>query len=379
MSDKPDYYTTLGVQRNASQDEIKKAYRRLAMKYHPDRNPDDQSAEDKFKSVKEAYEILSDDQKRAAYDQFGHAGVDPSAGHGGFGGDGAGFGDIFEDIFGDIFGGARGPGGGAHAARGHDLQYNLQLTLEQAVKGESVNIRVPTFIVCKTCEGSGAAPGSKPVSCSTCGGVGQVQHRQGFFTIQQTCPDCHGQGQMISKPCTACHGQGRVQEHKTLAVKVPAGVDTGDRIRLAGEGEAGMHGAPAGDLYVQIAIKPHPIFERDADNLYCEIPINFTTAVLGGEIEVPTLSGRVNLKIPTETQSGKVFRLRGKGVKAVRGRGIGDLFCKVVAETPIKLSREQKDILKQFQDSLNKDGKKHNPKTNSWFAGVRKFFEEMKF
>jgi molecular chaperone DnaJ len=319
---KRDYYEILGVQRNATEAEIKKAYRRLAMKYHPDRNTGDEEAETKFKEAKEAYEVLADAQKRAAYDQFGHAGVDPAAaaGAGGFGG-GASFSDIFGDVFGDIFGGGGGARGGSRVFRGADLRYNLELSLEEAVGGTSVKIRVPTLTPCETCGGSGARKGTSPTTCPTCHGHGQVRMQQGFFSLQQTCPRCQGSGQIISDPCPTCHGEGRVQEQKTLSVKVPAGVDTGDRIRLAGEGEAGQNGGPPGDLYVQIHVREHPIFKRQDNDLYCEVPIGFARAALGGELDVPTLDGRVKLKIPPETQTGKLFRLRGKGVRPVQSPG----------------------------------------------------------
>jgi molecular chaperone DnaJ len=378
---KQDYYEVLGVSKNASDAEIKKAYRRAAQKYHPDRNPDDATAEEKFKLAKEAYEILSNAQKRAAYDQFGHAGVDPSmGGHGpgagGFGG-GASFSDIFGDVFGDIFGGGGGRGG-QRVYRGADLRYNLELSLEDAVRGTTVKIRVPTFTSCTTCGGSGAKKGTQPTTCTTCGGHGQVRMQQGFFSVQQTCPRCNGTGSIIGDPCGDCHGQGRVKEQKTLSVKVPAGVDTGDRIRLANEGEAGENGGPPGDLYVQIQVKDHPIFKRDDANLYCEVPISIVTAALGGELEVPTLDGRVSLKIPPETQTGKLFRMRGKGVKPVRGSAVGDLLCRVVVETPVKLSSEQKDLLRQLEDSMKNHGK-HSPQHHSWLDGVKNFFDSMKF
>lgn len=375
---KRDYYEILSVERSVDSKEIKKAYRRLAMKYHPDRNPDDAKAEDKFKEATEAYEVLSDEQKRAAYDRHGHAGVDQNGGGGGFSG-GGNFSDIFGDVFGDIFGGSGGGGGRARSARGADLRYTLDLDLEDAVKGTSVKIRVPTNVSCKPCGGSGAAKGSKPENCTMCQGAGQVRMQQGFFSVQQTCPQCRGQGSTIKDPCTSCHGAGAIQEQKTLSVKVPAGVDTGDRIRLAGEGEAGTHGAPSGDLYVQVSVKEHPIFVRDGKNLYCEMPISLVDAVLGGELEVPTLDGRVKLRIPEETQTGKMFRLRGKGVAPVRGGGPGDLMCRVTIETPVNLSKKQKDILRDFQQTLEKDGdKKHAPKKHSWFEGVKSFFDEMK-
>ncbi|NOX75304.1 MAG: molecular chaperone DnaJ [Gammaproteobacteria bacterium] len=374
---KRDYYETLGVERNASEPELKKAFKRLAMKYHPDRNPDDKSAEEKFKEAKEAYDMLANAQKRAAYDQFGHAGVDPSAGGGAA--DGASFSDIFGDVFGDIFtGGSPGRGGGSRARRGADLRYNLELNLEDAVRGTTVKIRVPTSVLCSTCNGSGAKKGTVPVKCTTCGGLGQVRVQQGFFSLQQGCPQCHGTGQMIKDPCGSCHGQGRVQERKTLSVKVPAGVDNGDRIRLSGEGEAGERGAPAGDLYVQIAVKDHPLFERDENNLYCEVPISFVTAALGGALEVPTLNGRVKLKIPAETQSGKLFKLRGKGVKSVRGGPVGDLLCRVLIETPVNLNGKQKELLKAFEGSMSDNGTRHSPKEKSWLDGVKKFFEDIK-
>jgi len=376
---KRDYYEILSVDRSADAKEVKKAYRRLAMKYHPDRNPDDESAEEKFKEATEAYEILSDEQKRAAYDQYGHAGVDQNGGGGGFQGGSGNFSDIFGDVFGDIFGGGGGGGGRQRSARGADLRYTLDLDLESAVKGTTVKIRVPSNVSCKPCGGSGAAKGSKPETCGTCQGAGQVRMQQGFFSVQQTCPTCRGQGSTIKNPCQSCHGAGVVEEQKTLSVKVPAGVDTGDRIRLAGEGEAGTHGAPSGDLYVQVSVKEHPIFVRDGKNLYCDVPISLVDAALGGELEVPTLDGRVKLKIPSETQTGKMFRLRGKGVAPVRGGGAGDLMCRVIVETPVNLSKKQKDLLQEFQATLEQSGdKKHAPKKHTWFEGVKNFFDDMK-
>ncbi|MDS4041612.1 MAG: molecular chaperone DnaJ [Candidatus Competibacter sp.] len=375
---KRDYYEVLNLTRNASEAEIKQAYRRLAMKFHPDRNPGDQVAEEKFKEAKEAYEVLSDSRKRAAYDQFGHAGVDGSAG-GGFGGFGgaADLGDIFGGVFRDIFGG--GMRGGAQSHRGADLRYTLDLTLEEAVFGTTAKIRVPTLVTCATCAGSGAKPGTKPTTCPTCRGVGQVRMQQGFFSIQQTCPRCQGRGTVIPEPCGTCQGSGRVEEQKTLSVKVPAGVDNGDRIRLAGEGEAGEHSGPPGDLYVQIRVKPHPIFTREDNDLYCEVPIGFTTAALGGDLEVPTLDGRLSLRIPAETQTGRVFRLRGKGVKPVRGGATGDLLCRVVVETPVNLTREQKELLQKLAETMEAGGTSHTPQQGSWLDGVKKFFEDMKF
>jgi molecular chaperone DnaJ len=371
---KRDYYEVLGVSRDASEAELKKAYRRLAMKHHPDRNSSDSEGSDvKFKEAKEAYEVLSNANKRAAYDQYGHAGVDPSMG--GRPGAGGGFEDIFGDVFGDIFGG--GGRRGQRAQRGSDLQYNLELSLEDAVFGTEVKIRVPTLVSCKTCSGSGAREGTSATTCTTCHGAGQVRMQQGFFAVQQTCPSCRGKGKMISDPCPDCHGQGRKQEEKTLSVKVPAGVDTGDRIRLANEGEAGEQGAPNGDLYVQMHVKPHDIFTRDDNDLFCEMPISIGTATLGGEIEVPTLKGKLRLKIPPETQTGKLFRMRGKGVKPVRGGAIGDLLCRVNVETPVKLSNKQKDLLKEFEKSIQKAGEKHSPQNASWGDRMKKFFDDL--
>lgn len=375
MTTKRDYYEILGVAKTADAAEIKKAYRRLAMKYHPDRNPDDKDAEAKFKEGKEAYEVLSNSQKRTAYDQFGHAGLGAGMGGGGAQGFGgfSGFGDIFGDIFGDAFTGGRG-GGRTRAQRGADLVYNLTLSLEDAVHGTTVKVKVPTWVKCDACKGAGAKDGTAPATCSTCGGSGQVHIQQGFFAIQQTCPECRGQGQVIKNPCPKCWGQGRIQDQKILSVKVPAGVDDGDRIRLSGEGEAGVHGGPAGDLYVQVQIKSHAIFEREGNNLLSEVPISFVMATLGGELNIPTLDGKVKLKIPTETQSGKLFRLRGKGVKSVRSGVTGDLLCKVLIETPVNLNKEQKELLNQFEQSLTKDSKNHSPKSKNWFDSVRKFF-----
>lgn len=372
---KRDYYEVLGVEKGATGAEIKKAFRRIAMKFHPDRNSDDKNSDEKFKEAQEAYEVLGDEEKKSAYDRFGHAGVDGNSGGGGSGSGGAGFSDVFGDVFGDIFGGGGGRGR-AGPARGSDLRYDLQLDLEDAVKGKTVQIDVPTMSHCDPCDGSGARKGSSPVTCTTCGGAGQVRMSQGFFSVQQACPQCRGRGQMISDPCGDCHGQGVIEERKTLSVKIPAGVDTGDRIRLAGKGEAGPQGGPAGDLYVQMHVRDHSIFVREDANLHCEVPISFAQAALGGEIEVPTLSGKVKLKIPAETQSSKLFRLRGKGVAPVRGGATGDLLCRVVLETPVNLSAEQRSLLEAFDKSLAGNSK-HSPRTDSWFNGVKKFFDNL--
>ena len=368
--DKRDYYEVLGVDRGASSEDLKKAYRRLAMKFHPDRQSTDPKAEEKFKEASEAYEILNDEEKRAAYDRFGHAGVDPN--QGGASGFEGSFSDIFGDVFGDIFGGSRGRSDGV--SRGSDLRYNLNLTLEQAVGGDTIEIKIPVMTACADCDGTGCAPGSSPATCQDCNGTGQIRVSQGFFSLQQTCPRCRGQGRIITDPCRSCGGNGRVEKSKTLSVKVPAGVDNGDRIRLTGEGEAGLRGGPPGDLYVQVEVKDHPIFVRDGRHLYCEVPISFPDAALGGQMEVPTLDGRVNLKIPKETQTGKVFRLRGKGVTQVRGGGVGDLLCKVQIETPVELTQQQKELLEKFKESLG-ENEKHSPKERSWFSGVKSFFE----
>ena len=372
---KRDYYEVLGVSRDAGEAEIKKAYRRAAMKYHPDRNPGDEAAAEQFKEIQEAYAVLSDDQKRAAYDRFGHAGVDGAGMGGGRPGGGDPFSDIFGDVFGDIFGGGR--RGRRQAARGADLRYILELTLEEAAHGSEQKIRVPSSQPCERCEGSGAEPGTEPETCPTCGGHGDVRIQQGIFSIQQPCPQCRGSGRIVGSPCGDCQGQGRVQREKTLSVRIPAGVDTGDRIRVAGEGEAGHNGAPSGDLYVQVKVRPHDLFEREGNNLICQMPVSFVTAALGGELEVPTLDGRVSLKIPEGTQSGRVFRLRGKGVHSVHGDGQGDLMVMVQVETPVKLSAEQKDLLRQFEATLEQGGDRHSPRTRSWLDGVRSFFDKL--
>ena len=365
---KKDYYEVLGVNRDASDDEIKKAYRRLAMKHHPDRNPDNPKAEDHFKEAKEAYETLSDAQKRAAYDQYGHAAADGGMGGGGNGA--AGF--DFSDIFGDIFGG--GGRGRSNVHRGADLRYNLEITLEQAARGTETQIRVPTMAECDTCHGSGAKPGTSPTTCSTCAGHGQVRMQQGFFSIQQACPRCHGSGKQITSPCGACHGAGRIKQHKTLSVKIPEGVDNDDRIRLSGEGEHGTNGGPAGDLYVVIHIASHAVFQRDHNDLHCEMAVSFATAALGGEIEIPTLDGSARIKIPAETQSGKIFRLRGKGIKGVRSSSHGDLHCHVMVETPANLTDRQKELLREFEAINEKDSARHSPRARSWMDKVKEFF-----
>ncbi|MER1939563.1 MULTISPECIES: molecular chaperone DnaJ [unclassified Castellaniella] len=373
---KRDFYEVLGVAKNASDDDIRKAYRKLAMKYHPDRNPDSKEAEDKFKEAKEAYEMLSDPEKRAAYDRFGHAGVDPNAAGGAGMGGAGGFADAFGDIFGEIFGGAGGrrAGGGPQVYRGADLKYNLEISLEQAANGFDTEIRIPSWETCDTCHGSGAKPGTAPQTCHTCGGNGAVRMQQGFFSVQQTCPTCHGTGKEITDPCAECDGVGRIRKNKTLQVKIPAGIDDGMRIRSSGNGEPGVNGGPSGDLYVEIRIKPHGIFERDGEDLHCELTIPFTKAALGGTLEVPTLAGRGEITIPEGTQTGKTFRLRGKGIKGIRSSYPGDLYCHVAVETPVRLNDEQKTLLRQFEASLSTGGDRHSPKSESWTDKVKNFF-----
>lgn len=377
---KRDYYSVLGVNRDASEEDIKKSYRRMAMKFHPDRNSTDKDSEEKFKECKEAYEVLTDARKRAAYDQYGHAGVDQAAAFGagarggaeGFGG----FADAFGDIFGEIFGQQRGGGGrgGNGVYRGADLRYNLELSLEDAARGTEAKIRIPTLEQCATCHGSGAKPGTQPKQCPTCHGRGEVRVSQGFFSLQQTCPQCHGSGKIIPEPCATCEGAGRVRKHKTLSVKIPAGVDQDDRIRLSSEGEAGVNGGPAGDLYVVVNLKPHSMFQRDGADLHCELPISFATAALGGELEIPTLDGHAKIKIPAETQTGQVFRLKNKGIRPVRGSVTGDLYCHVSTETPVKLTGRQKDLLREFEEITQLDPGAHSPRAKNFFDKVKEFF-----
>ncbi len=370
---KRDYYEILEVSRSVDDGELKKSYRRLAMRYHPDRNPDDISAEERFKEISEAYEVLSDPQKRRAYDQFGHAGVQGNGGGGaGFGGAG-GFGDIFGDIFEQFtrggFGFQQDPG------RGSDLRYRLELSLEEAAAGKAVELEIPSSVVCESCQGTGAEPGSEVEDCRTCGGHGQVRMAQGFFSVTRPCPNCGGSGKVVKSPCKSCKGQGRVRKNRLVEVKIPAGVDTGDRIRLSGEGEAGERGAPPGDLYVEIQVRPHSLFERDGDDLHCAVPVSFTTLALGGELEVPTLTGRVKVQIPAGTQSGKVFLLRGKGIQGVRSRMAGDLHCRVQVEVPIKLNERQRELLQEFAAETGEAAQ--HPQQESWWAKAKDFFERM--
>jgi molecular chaperone DnaJ len=374
---KRDYYEVLGVAKDASEQDITKAYRKLAMKHHPDRNTDGDAkeSEEKFKEAKEAYEVLSDASKRAAYDRFGHAGLGQGAG--GFGGSGpegfGGFADAFGDIFSDIFGG--GARGGRNAVyRGADLRYSMEITLEQAAEGFATEIRVPSWEACETCSGSGAKPGTSAKTCGTCGGAGNVRMSQGFFSIQQTCPTCRGTGKVIPDPCATCNGAGRVKKNKTLEVTIPQGIDEGQRIRLSGKGEPGMNGGPPGDLYVEIHIKQHAVFQRDGDDLHCEIPVGFTTAALGGDVDVPTLNGKASLSIAEGTQSGKTFRMRGKGIKGVRSSYPGDLYCHVTVETPVRLTEKQKKLLREFDESLKAGGQKHSPQEKSFVDRMKGFF-----
>jgi len=378
---KRDYYEVLGVAKNATDEDIKKAYRKLAMKYHPDRNQGDgaKKAEESFKEVKEAYEMLSDAQKRAAYDQYGHAGVDPNiGGRGGAGPEGfGGFAEAFGDIFGDIFGGAGGRrgGGGQQVYRGNDLSYAMEISLEEAAHGKETQIRIPTWDTCDTCKGSGAKPGTSPKTCTTCNGNGTVHMRQGFFSIQQTCPHCKGSGKIIPEPCITCNGAGRIKRQKTLEVKIPAGINEGMRIRSAGNGEPGTNGGPAGDLYIEIRIKQHDIFERDGDDLHCTVPVSMTTAALGGAIEVPTLGSKAEIELPEGTQHGKTFRLRGKGIKGIRSSYPGDLYCHITVETPVKMTEHQRKLMKELEESFKGAGDRHSPNAKSWTDRVKDLFK----
>ncbi len=379
---KRDFYEILGVAKNATDEDIKKAYRRLAGKHHPDRHQGDDAkkAEEKFKEAKEAYEMLSDAPKRAAYDQYGHAGVDPNMGgrsgpgQEGFGGFAEAFGDIFGDVFGGA-GGARRAGGGQQVYRGSDLSYAMEITLEEAAYGKDTQIRVPTWDSCETCHGTGAKPGTSPKTCNTCNGAGTVHMRQGFFSIQQTCPHCHGTGKIIPEPCVTCAGAGKIKKQKTLEVKIPAGINEGMRIRSAGNGEPGTNGGPAGDLYIEIRVKQHEIFERDGDDLHCTVPVGLTTAALGGAIEVPSLGSKAEIELPEGTQHGKTFRLRGKGIKGLRSSYPGDLYCHVSVETPVKLTEHQRKLLKELDEAFRKSGDRHSPNAKSWTDRVKDLFK----
>ena len=372
---KQDFYQTLGIAKNSTDAEIKKAYRRLAMKHHPDRNPGNTSSEQKFKEAKEAYEVLSDPQKRSTYDQFGHAGMNTQSGMGGGFNPGDSFNDIFGDMFGDIFGSRRGQR--SNTQRGSDLRYNLTLDLEQAVFGDTIKIKIPSLTSCIPCKGSGAKAGTSVAKCQKCDGRGNVRVQQGFFTLQQPCPVCRGTGQSIPYPCSGCNGAGRVQKNRTISIKIPSGVDNDDRIRLSNEGEAGINGGPSGDLYVDITIREHNIFTREGSNLFCNVPTSYSTAVLGGVVKVPTIDGAVNLTIPSETQSGKVFRLSGKGITSYRDSRNGDLYCKIQIETPVNLNSKQKSLLKQFEESINSSSKNHRPHKSNWRKSVKEFFDRL--
>lgn len=382
---KRDYYEVLGLSKGASADEIKKAYRTKAKELHPDRNKDNPKSETQFKEAGEAYDVLKDPEKKAAYDRFGHAAFDGGMGGGGGPRPGGGFGnqgdfasafsDVFDDLFGDFMGGGRAGGGRQRAARGADLRYNLRVTLEEAFAGLQKTINVPTSVACAACDGSGAEGGAEPTTCPTCSGMGKVRAQQGFFTVERTCPTCSGLGQIVNNPCKACHGQGRTEKDRALSVNIPAGVETGTRIRLAGEGEAGMRGGPPGDLYIFIDVAKHELFEREENDLFCHVPVSMTTAALGGDIEVPTIDGgRSRVKIPSGSQSGRQMRLRGKGMPALRGGGPGDMFIELAVETPVNLTAKQKELLKEFE-ALSED---NNPESKSFFSSVKSFWDSMK-
>jgi len=375
---KKDFYELLGVAKTASPDEIKKAYRKLAMQHHPDRNSGDKGAEQTFKHINEAYDVLKDEQKRAAYDRFGHAAFEqggrPSHGGAGDFGFAAGFADIFDEMFGEFMGGRRGQGANA---RGNDLRYNLEITLEEAFKGKQTTVRVPTQVACEACQGSGAASGSRPVNCPSCYGAGRVRAQQGFFTIERTCPSCHGAGRIIENPCRSCGGQGRQRKEKTLSVAIPAGVEDGTRIRLAGEGEAGVRGGGAGDLYIFLAVKPHRFFQRDGANIHCRVPIALPMAALGGSVEVPSVDGsRAKVNIPSGTQGGHQFRLKGKGMSVLRSAARGDMYVQVIVETPVNLTKRQQELLREFEKAG--DGHRTSPESEGFFARVREFFEDLR-
>ncbi|MBT5195387.1 MAG: molecular chaperone DnaJ [Rhodospirillaceae bacterium] len=376
---KQDYYETLGVDRGADADEMKRAYRKLAMQYHPDRNSGDTAAETKFKEINEAYDILKDDQKRAAYDQFGHAAFENGGpGGGGAGGAGfaSGFADIFDEMFGDFVGGRQ--SGGGSSSRGSDLRYNMEISLDEAYKGRETRIKVPTSVVCDSCNGNGAEPGSRPTGCLTCHGRGKVRSQQGFFTIERTCAACGGLGQVIENPCKSCTGAGRVQKEKTLSVNIPQGVEDGTRIRLSGEGEAGMRGAPAGDLYIFISTKPHKLFQREGANIFCTVPLAMTTAALGGSVQVPTIDGgRAKVTIPSGTQSARQFRLRGKGMTGLHGRGRGDMYIEIVVETPVNLTKHQQELLKEFEQGGGKGAKATSPEADGFFSKVKELWDDL--
>jgi molecular chaperone DnaJ len=378
---KQDYYEALGVSRGADGDELKKAYRKLAMRYHPDRNSGDANAEQKFKEISEAYDVLKDDQKRAAYDQFGHAafegGGPGGARPGGFD-FGSGFADIFDEMFGDFVGGGGRRQSRGGPQRGDDLRYNMEINLEDAYRGRETRIKVPTSVRCDTCAGSGASPGSHPSTCSMCQGRGKVRSQQGFFTVERTCPACNGQGQVIENPCGDCSGSGRTRKEKTLAVTIPQGVEDGTRIRLTGEGEAGLQGASPGDLYIFISVKPHRLFQRDGANVFCQVPLPMTTAALGGSVEVPTIEGtRAKVTIPSGTQHGHQFRLRGKGMTGLHGRGRGDMYIEILVETPVNLSKRQKELLDEFQTGGGSGGKSTSPQSEGFFTKVKELWEDL--